>query len=131
MNTEMAQEELPLPMAQDSARQKSLAARPRHNDALSLGCYRVLRPGATLLARAGDDSLAFIGIRGGDLVLVDRSASDTEDALALAADGTLCRRSGTEAGQRLPMRPLAGRPVYKIDGRKSIKYIRKPTYSTV
>lgn len=127
MNAEMTQEELPLAVAPGSAGQEPLAAsRPRHNGALSLGCYRVLRPAATLLARAGDDSLAFIGIRGGDLVLVDRSASDTGDALALAADGTLCRRSGAEPGQRLSMSPLAGRPVYRIDGRKSIKYVRKP-----
>jgi len=58
---------------------------------LDLNEYLIAHPSATYLARADGDSLLDLGIRTGDLLIVDRSLSPREgDVVVAAVDGQLC-----------------------------------------
>ena len=79
---------------------------------LSLDEHLVRAPERTFFARVAGDAWAGLGVRDGDLLVVDRAAPPTAGSLALVAVGGrfALRRLGRDAGGRPTLEPAAGRP---------------------
>jgi len=71
-------------------------------DHIDLNRHLIKRPAATFFARANGDSLIEIGIKNGDLLIVDRSLSPQQDDVVIVAlDGELTCKLLDLQGKRL------------------------------
>jgi len=76
-------------------------------DSIDLNKHLIKRPAATFFARASGDSLIEIGIKDGDLLIIDRSLQPRQnDVVIVALNGELtCKRLDLHGRKLMPANP--------------------------
>jgi len=85
-------------------------------DCIDLNRHLIKHPAATFFARANGDSLIEIGIKDGDLLIIDRSLSPLQgDVVIVALDGELTCKVLDLHGQRLMAANQRYAPIAIVD----------------